>query len=325
MILKFNTILFIISALLCSFLVPAFLYAENPSESKRLELERQIQQLEQDANQFDQNLQQTQNEARTLANETKLINTEIKQRELEIKRLTLALRKTELEIQQKGTAIALASAKIERNRKNLGASLFLLYMYDDSGIFLALLKNKTISDFFGTIDSIGRVQKNVKLALENFKDERILLQKEKIELEEFEKEQEDLKALQEVERRILAQKKKEKDELLRLTKGKEALFQQLLSLKKRDLATLKTQLFYLEKTGITAEDALRFADLAAKRAGIRTSFLLGLLEVETGRQFESGIISVGTNLGTGNWKADMNPKQYAAFRQITNGLNLVIL
>src|SRR3989344_3922119 len=103
----------------------------------------------------------------------------------------------------------------------------------------------------------------------------------------------------------IGKKKKEKEELLRLTKGKEALFQQLLKSKKRDITTLKTQLFYLEKTGITAEDAIRFADLAAKRAGIRTAFLLALLEVETGRQFEEGVISVGTNLGTVNWRDDL--------------------
>mgnify|MGYP001586220609 FL=1 len=124
-------------------------------------------------------------------------------------------------------------------------------------------------------------------------------------MEESREEQQELKALQEVERRFLAQKKKEKDELLRLTKGKEALFQQLLKTKKRDIATLKTQLFYLEKTGITAEEAVRLADQAAKRAGIRTAFLLALLEVETGKQFEDVVISVGTNLGTGRWRTDL--------------------
>jgi len=150
-----------------------------------------------------------------------------------------------------------------------------------------------------------RVQDGLRGVLVKFSEDRAVLEKEKEELEEFEEEQRDLKSLQEVERKFLAQKKKEKEELLRLTKGKEALFQKLLQSKKRDIASLKTQLFYLEKTGITAEDALRLADLAAKRAGIRTAFLLALLEVETGKQFEDNVISVGTNLGTGNWRDDL--------------------
>ena len=301
---------------------------------KKQELEQQIEQLESEAKEIDVFVQQAQGEARTLANETKIINGEIKQRELEIKRLTLAINKTGLEIKNKSAGIVELGEKISKNKKSLGAALFLLYSYDKSNILLALLKNQKLSDFFGTWDSLKRVQSNIQEALSSFKEEKTLFEKEKAALEEFNEEQQGLKALQEVERRSLAQKKKEKEELVRLTKGKEAIFQQLLQSKKRDITTLKTQLFYLEKTGITAEDAIRFAELAAERTGIRPAFLLALLEVETGKQFEDGVISVGTNLGTGNWKRDMYDcyiklgkrsaaeAQKNAFFAITGKLNL---
>ncbi len=312
---------------------PGYAHAEVDNDKKQ-EIERQIAELEKEAKEFDDKLQQTQNETRTLANETRTLENEIKRRELEIKRLILTIRKSELEIKSKTAGIAELTKKIGKNRKSLGAALLLLYTYDQDNVLLALLKNKKLSDFFGTLDSLNRVQSNIQETLTEFKEERTLLEKKRTELEEFEEEQQGLKALQEVERRFLAQKKKEKEELLRLTKGKEALFQQLLKSKKRDIATLKTQLFYLEKTGITAEDAIQFADLAAKRAGIRTAFLLALLEVETGREFEEGVISVGTNLGTGNWKRDLydcyvrlGKKRTAeaekrAFFEITEKLNL---
>lgn len=311
---------------------PGVIYAEEAD--KKQELEQQIGQLEAEAKEIDAFVQQTQGEARTLANETKIIDGEIKQRELGIKRLTLAINKTGLEIKNKSTRITELGEKISKNRKSLSAALFLLYSYDKSNILLALLKNQRLSDFFGTWDGLKRVQSNIQESLSAFKEERALFEKEKAELEEFNEEQQGLKALQEVERRSLAQKRKEKDELLRLTKGKEAIFQQLLQSKKRDIATLKTQLFYLEKTGITAEDAIRFAELAAERTGIRPAFLLALLEVETGKQFEDGVISVGTNLGTGNWKRDMYDcyvnlgkrsaaeSQKNAFFEITGKLNL---
>lgn len=309
-------------------------YAQELDPVKRAELERQLQRLEQEANELDKNLQQVQGEARTLANETETVNTEIKRRELEIKRLALVIKKTALEIQAKSAGIAMLAKKIDKSRRALGASLFLLYAYDQDNALTILLKNQNLSDFFNSLNSLQRVQSNIQEAVGEFKEDKTLLEKEKVELEEFEEEQQDLRSLQEVERRFLAQKKKEKEELLRLTKGKEALFQQLLKSKKRDIATLKTQLFYLEKTGITAEDAIRFADLAAKRAGIRTAFLLALLEVETGKQFEDGVISVGTNVGTGNWERDMYncyirlgrrkqaESEKAAFFEITGKLNL---
>src|SRR3989344_2197452 len=265
--------------------------AQELSEEKRSELE--------------QHLQNVDKEKRTLANETETVNSEIKSRELEIRKLDVAIRKAGIEIKNKSERIAVLSQKIGKNRKALASSLFVLYTYGQDNTLSVLLKNQNLSDFFGALHGIEKVQSSIETSLGEFKEERELVEREKAELQEFEEEQQDLKALQEVERRFLAQKKKEKEELLRLTKGKEALFQQLLQSKKRDITTLKTQLFYLEKTGITAEEAVRLATLAANRAGIRPAFLLALLEVETGQQFEDGVISVGTNLGTGNWKRDL--------------------
>ncbi|MBI2097103.1 MAG: lytic murein transglycosylase [Candidatus Sungbacteria bacterium] len=63
---------------------------------------------------------------------------------------------------------------------------------------------------------------------------------------------------------------------------------------------------------MTAEDALKYTKLASDRVGIRQAFLLALLEVETGRQFENGQITVGSNIGTGNWRTDM----YECYRNL---------
>ncbi|MEK7541750.1 MAG: lytic murein transglycosylase [Patescibacteria group bacterium] len=301
---------------------------------ERSELERQLNQLEQEAETLDKSVQQTQGEARNLTSEVKTIDTEVKRRELEIRRLTLAIKKTGLEIRQKAEGVALLTRKIEKSRTALAGSLFLLSTHEDDDGLSIFLKHRSLSDFFNSLHNLDRVQSNIQDALGEFKEDRATLEREREALEAAREEQQELKALQEVERRFLAQKKGEKDELLRLTRGKEALFQQLLKSKKRDIATLKTQLFYLEKTGITAEDAVRIADQAAKRTGIRTAFLLALLEVETGKQFEDGVISVGTNLGTGNWKRDLYDcyiaigkkksaeAEKAALFAITDGLGL---
>ena len=297
------------ASILCISFAAAFytapVLAQEPNDGSRLDLEQQLLQLEREAEGLDHNLQQIQGEKRSLSNEVKSIDTEVKRRELEIRRLTLALKKTGIEIKQKSAGIAVLTQRIEKSRRALAGSLFLLSMQEEDSALAILLKHQSLSDFFSSLHGLERVQSNIQEALGVFKEDRVALEQEKEELEEIEEEQQALKSLQEVERRFLAQKKKEKDELLRLTKGKEAIFQELLKSKKRDIATLKTQLYYLERTGITAEEAVRLADQAAKRAGIRTAFLLALLEVETGKQFEDGVISVGTNLGTGNWKRDL--------------------
>lgn len=303
---------FLFLALLAQISLVPYVLAQEEDPVKRVELEKQLAELEEEAKEIDGHLQTVEGEKRTLSNELSTIDGEVQRRELEIKQLSLAIRRADLDIKTKAKRIEELSRKIDKNKRALASSLLILYTYDQDNLLAVLLKNRNLSDFFGSLHNLERAQDTIDKSLDEFKDERQDLAEKKAELEEYQEEQQDLKALQEVERRFLAQKKKEKEEILRLTKGKETIFQQLLKSKKKDIETLKTQLFYLEKTGIIAEDAIQFAELAAKRAGIRPAFLLALLEVETGKQFEDGIISVGTNLGTGNWKTDL----YDCYRKL---------
>lgn len=298
--------------LLVSSIGVSFDAAAEQSPAQRSEIESQIIQLEREAGELDATLQQVQGETRNLNNEVKGLDTEIKRREVEIKRLTLAIRKAAIEISQRTHGIGVLTQKIEKGRRGLAASIVVLSTAENDNVLTVLLKHRSLSDFFTSLYNLQKIQSDVQDQLTVFKGDRVTYEREREELLEYQEEQQTLKSLQDVERRFIAQKKLEKDELLRLTRGKEAVFQQLLKSKKRDIATLKSQLFYLEKTGITAEEAVALADAAARLAGIRTSFLLALLEVETGKQFEDGVISVGTNLGTGNWRRDM----YECYRQI---------
>lgn len=317
-----------------SLFVNAKLALGQEDEEKKAELESQIEQLEREAAVLDKDLAKTQGEKKTLASELAAFDMEIKQQNLSIRKLALAIEQAALAVKHKTKDLEVISKKIDNSRDALGYSITAIHKYDREDWLTVLLKNSNLASFLAAVNNLNRVMADVEEKLTDFKEEKSLVEKEKIELEDFKEEQENLKVLQEVERRFLAQKKKEKEEIIRLTKGKESLFQQLLQLKKRDISVLKTQLFYLEKTGISAEDAVRFADLAAKRAGIRTSFLLALLEVETGKQFEDGIITAGTNLGTGNWKNDLYncymrlgrksaaESEKRAFFDITGRLNL---
>src|SRR3989344_3643498 len=281
--------------------------AQTPpaNSSERDELTRQLEALEREAAALDQSIQETQSQAKTLQQQIKVFDAEIKRRELEITRLGLAIRKAELDIRAKAAGISDLTTRIAKNREALGKNIAELYAYDQENMLVVLVKNETLSDFFSAFDNIRDLQGQINALVDDLRTNRSRLEEEKAAVEEFSEERLSLRALAEVERRAVSEKKLEKDRLLKLTKGKEATYQQLLSQKKKDIQTLKTQLFYLERTGVKAEDALKYAELAAKRTGIRTAFLLALLEVETGRQFEGGVISVGTNIGTGNWKTDM--------------------
>ncbi len=295
--------LFVFFLLFTLFVVPAA-WAQL-DEERRQGLQTQIEALEREAAELDQTIQKTQEEGRTLEREITLLNSEIRRRQLEIRRLLLAVRQAELDIQTKIAGIEELTARIGKLRLAIAKNVQLLYNYDQESLLVVMIKNKTLSEFFSAFDNLKQVQAETESLVGEMRATRSIFEKEKGELEEFREELLDLRALQEVERRAAEGKRIEKDRLLKLTKGKESEFQKLLAQKKLDLTALKTQLFYLERTGITAEDALKFAELAAMRAGIRPAFLLAVLEVETGRQFEGGKITAGTHLGTGNWREDL--------------------
>ncbi|OHA08677.1 MAG: hypothetical protein A3B37_01910 [Candidatus Sungbacteria bacterium RIFCSPLOWO2_01_FULL_59_16] len=286
------------------FVVPARASAQS-SASLRESLERELAQLESEAAKLDQTIAETQSEAKTLERQVKLFESEIKRRELEIRRLALAIRQAEIDIQLKVASVEELAARIGKNRTILARNVARLYEYDQENMLVVLAKNETLSDFFTALDNVRSLQAQIGELVGELKGTKEQVEREKEELEGFRESQLALKALGEVERRAAQEKRVEKDRLLKVTRGREAEFQKLLVQKKSDIAALKTQLFYLERTGISAADALKFAELAARRTGIRTAFLLALLEVETGRQFEGGVISAGTHLGTGNWREDM--------------------
>lgn len=322
-----------VAALAAFLLFPSASLAQDSNPQRDI-LTRQIEALEKEAADLDGQIAQTREEAQTLQNQIKIFDNEIKRRELEIKRLTLAIRQAEVDIQAKALGIEDLSERIGKNRRILAGNIAHLYDYDQESLIAILAKNDNLSDFFLALDGVRTLQSQIGELVGALRGNKAELEEEKSELEDFRSGQLSLRALSEIERRAVAEKRLEKDRLLKLTRGKETEFQKLLTRKKQDLAALKTQLFYLERTGISAADALKFAELAANRAGIRTAFLLALLEVETGKQFEGGVVSAGTYLGTGNWKTDMYDcyvrlgrrgaaeAQKNAFFAITSKLNL---
>lgn len=279
--------------------------AVPPGASARQSLTAQLEALEREAAELDQHIAGAQAEARTLESQIKIFDSEIKRRELEIRRLTLAVRQAEIDILAKNEGIDALTRRIAKSREILGATVKRIYDYDQENLLVVLLKNESLSAFFTVLDNVKDLQAQVESLVGELRANRTTLEQEKAELEDFRAEQLSLRSLAEVERRAVQEKRLERDRLLKLTRGRESIFQQLLAQKKRDITALKTQLFYIERTGISAEEALRVAELAANRVGIRPAFLLALLEVETGRQFENGVISAGTYLGTGNWKTDL--------------------
>jgi peptidoglycan hydrolase CwlO-like protein len=282
------------SAVMMVMLAPRPAGADLVSEIAKLrereqELQRQIEQYQKEAAAAGA-------QSRTLQHEIAKLNAQISQLNAEISSLEASIDRTGLEIGQTQEGIVEAERAIGVHQEALGSVLRETDAIDRQSLTEVLLKHQQLSDFFDYINSVERAQDTLRLTIRSIKELREELDGRREELESKRSELEQMQALQELQQRQIALTKNSKDRVLRDTKGQEAKFQSLVVQGQKDLQRLREQIYYLVQSGISVEDAVKYAQLAAIGAGIRPAFLLALLEVES---------RLGRNVGTGNWRDDM--------------------
>lgn len=329
---KRASILFLSLAVLGFFVLIIMPVQAQDAFSQQTQLEAQIQAIQNEIAGLDQDLAKVQNQKASLQGEVSKLNDQIKRAQLTIRGINLSITKTQNDINLRVASIAEASKKMGKHQGSLAEYLRVMYKSDKLSLVELLLVKKDLSQFFQEVSAAEKVQKDINQSLDDLVVLKDQLQKEKDDLENKREEQLSLKALAQIQEQNISLQKKQKAALLAQTKGQEANYQKLIQTKQQAIAAIRSQIQYLGKSGVSAEDAVKYATMASQRTGIRTAFLLGLLEVETGRRYEEGIITAGSHTGNGNWRVDLYQcyinlgkpasaeKQKNAFMQITSAL-----
>lgn len=258
--------------------------------------QRLIEELEKQKQEYQTQIEQTQSTSKTLETELKGLNAKINQLNLEIRSFELSISQTSLEVSDTEAKIDDATDKIVKHRNALSQYLKIAYESDRKTLTHILLKNANISDFFTDLNNIKLNQENLRASIKNIRELKSDLEIRQNELEDKKTDLERLKRLEELEKGSLNSNKKVKDKLLKDTKGQESKFQELVKKTQKDIEAIRSQITYLGQNGVTAEEAVKFGQLAAIATGIRPAFLIAILEVESG---------LGRNVGKGNWLDDM--------------------
>lgn len=286
----------IFSAIAVIFTFMAVPFSRAGVSDQIADLNRRIQELEAEREQYQRQAQEAGTRSRTLQNEVARFNAEINQISAQIRSLEANIERTDLEISDTETDIAEAERTLDVHRDALGRYLQAFSEFDTDSLVTILLQNMRLSDFFDHLNNLTRTQEQLQATISSIQQLRTDLDTEKESLQEHQASLEQLRGLHEVDQRSLSSKKREKDVLLYETKGQEAKFQELVQQSTSNIERLREQIYYLQKAGISVEDAAAAAKLAAVGAGIRPAFLLALLEVES---------RLGQNVGSGNWQDDM--------------------
>lgn len=283
---------------------------------------RQIEEIQKQIEQYQQELDALGGQSATLQNTIAKLNANINQVQLEIRSLNLSIAQTDAAIGDTQLQIQAAQDKISLQKATLAKLITELYRADKQNLTQIFFKNKKLSDFFNDIDNIRSTQENIQSVLDSIKATKSELEKNEAELEEKQNDLERQKNLQQIEKRTLDQTKTQQATILKQTKNQESKFQDLVKKSKKDIEAIRSQITYLQQNGVTAEDAVKYGQLAAIAVGIRPAFLIAELEVESGLGRNVGRCNRAGDPPEKSWKVVMHTRDHTAFTSITSSLGL---
>lgn len=291
------------------------LNAQNSVDKLKNDLRQQLEEIQNKITLYGEQIKQKEKETKTLKRDIEILEDQVQQIELEIQQTELAIKEIDLIIKEKEKEIAKFTQQIDQQKIILTEYLRTIYQYDQVSLPEIILKRQNFSDFFEEVQSLENLQAKIQIILQELQSLKNKLEDEKNILEDKKEEQNQLRSLQEIQKRSSEKRKQEKNNLLKQTKGQESLFKKLIDKAISDIGSIKNQLYLLEGVGLkmTLEEALTHAQFASSKTGVRPAFLLAVLKKES---------SWGTNVGTGIWRSDMHSRDQQAFLEITKKLGL---
>ena len=281
---------------------PITLAAQN--EEERRVLENQLGELEKQIEEQESLITAYKKQGVSLSSEIKRLNARISQLNLQLQAVELSISKLDKEIVATTNRIGEVDGDIMSNKGLLIKILQSLYEKQDTTMAVILLENPRLSDFFDQINSLLLVQDNLRVTLLKIRDlkNELVEQKEHLGLERADAAS--IKAYRDTQKAELANTKKEKNQVLEVTKGQEAKYKQLAEENKKKASEIRNKIFRLLGGGeLPFGEAVKLAQVAERATGVRAALILSVLTQESSID---GVI--GKNLGRCYYNTSRNNK-----------------
>ena len=305
--------LFVVLLWTSALLTPLFTSADTLA-NQRAELERQLQQIEQDIKAKQGVLADKQKERATLERDVAILDAKIQTARLGIKERDLTIKKIRGNIADKEDEIKLLDEKVVSSQESLAQILRRTREIDETST-AELILGSSITEIFQDIDTFETIQGALDASFKEMASARADLSNRKQVLQDQQQEEQDLRQIQVLQRQSLESNEKEKKNLVASARGQESIYLQLIAEREKNAAQIRAALFVLrDSKAISFGDAYSYAKEASAKTSVRPALVLGILAEES---------NMGENLGTGNWRVDMNQTRDApVFKQITSALGL---
>lgn len=255
------------------------------AQSDRARLESELAQLEKEIAQKQKELDGQKGQSASLSRDISILSTKIGKSKLDIQSKNLTIQKLGGEIIKKSSTIQELTEKIETEKETLAQLIRKNREIDDMPIIALLLSSEKISDMYGDVERFASIKKAIKNSVDQIKSVRGVTEQEKKNLEEKRNKENDVKAELENTKKEVEKDQANQKVLLSISKNKEVEYSNLLTQRKAEAAKIRARLFELaggvQGGGIPFGDAVKYAEYASTKTGVRTAFILGILKQET--------------------------------------------
>ena len=264
-------------------------------QEEKAQLEAELKVLEDKIVQYEKDITKTQQEKETLNREIATLKTKIKKLNTQIQQSNLMIKDVTYQIKDTEVSIDKTISKVDRLRQDLGNLLRTIYIEDQKSMIEVFLTEVKFSDFFDNLVSLDTLNLKAKNLLQEIKTQKAYLEGQKESLDSEKDDLQKMLSIQMLQKQSVETSQKEQQKILEMTKGKEALYQKLISESKKKAAELKARLFELAGTSTTKAptfgEALDIAKFVSGVTGVRPALLLAVLTQES---------NLGKNVGQCN-------------------------
>lgn len=215
-------------------LLPSTTFAQSTDE-----LSKQLQEKQAEIEKLEKHLQDARNQEKSLKNQLNLIDGQTKVTTLKIEETNLKIAKLEREISLLSQRVDRISGSLDSLSQLLLRRIIQTYKYSNAiSTFDLLLSSHGFAQVLERLKYIQVVQTYDKKKLYELQATKISYNEQKQDKQTRQAEAEKLNKDLEIYKAQLAQQKKEKDELLRITQNDEAKYQQELARLRADIASI---------------------------------------------------------------------------------------
>ncbi|MEI6352687.1 MAG: lytic murein transglycosylase [Candidatus Nomurabacteria bacterium] len=267
-------------------------FAQSADQNTRAQLQAQLDDLEKQIAAQQQVIATTQAQGASLSRDISLLQSQINTKKLQIKKISNNISSLSNQISDKNVQLDDLNSKLGRQKAALADALRKVNSFDGMNSFVNLVLNgKTLSDYFAEADKITALQNAINQNVTKVKNITDEVTQVKDSLQENKDSQVALKNQQTQEQNQISQAQSQKNDLLKQTKGQEAIYKKQLADKQTKAAQIRAALFNFaggSTAAIQFGDALNYAKSAESVTGTPAAFVLAILTQES---------ALGVNVG----------------------------